>query len=189
MKRRKSFAVEVLSTEVKRKKFHRAWETLELMKKLFSMKEDDKVTYQELSDIAKGDVSYDGDKANFLTSARQIVKKEKGYEFKAIHNVGLRRMTTAEKVAKYAKFNYQIVKKCKAGIISMSMLSDSDYNKLTKEDKIKHDTTMTMLYVHKVHGGAEVVHRVEKAIKEKRQPLALKEFVKAFNKKHSIKTQ
>jgi len=71
----------------------------------------------------------------------------------------------------------------------MSMLSDSDYNKLSKEDKIKHDTTMTMLYVHKVHGGAEVVHRVEKAIKEKRQPLALKEFVKAFNKKHSIKHQ
>ena len=189
MKHGKSFAVEVLSTEVKRKKFHRSWETLVLIKRLFLMKEDDQVTYEELSDIAKGDVSYDGDKANFLVSARQIVKKERGYEFKAIHNVGLRRMTTAEKVAKYAKFNYQIVKKCKAGMISMSMLSQSDYNKLSKEDKMNHDTAMTMLNVHRVHGSAEVVHRVEKAIKEKRQPLALKEFVKAFNKKHSIKTQ
>ena len=179
--------VEVLDSEAKRKKFQRAYETDALVEKLLVMKEDEQVTYKELSDIAHGDVSYNGDKANFLVSARYIVKKDKGYEFKAIHNVGLRRMTTSEKVTKYSRFNHQIVKKSRAGMISMSMLSPSDYNKLSEEDKVKYNTAFTMLNAHRKYGSPEVVHKVEKAIKERKEPLALKEFIKEFNKKNHSK--
>ena len=91
-------------------------------------------------------------------------------------------MTTSEKVTKYSRFNQQIVKKSRAGMISMSMLSPSDYNKLSEEDKLKYNTAFTMLNVHKKYGSPEVVHRVEKAIKQRKEPLALKEFIKEFLK-------
>ena len=68
--------VEVLDSEAMRKKFQRAYETGALVERLLSMKEDAQVTYKELSDIAHGDVSYNGDKTNFLVSARYIVKKD-----------------------------------------------------------------------------------------------------------------
>ena len=50
--------VEVLDSEAKRKKFQRAYETDALVEKLLVMKEDEQVTYNELSAIAHGDVSY-----------------------------------------------------------------------------------------------------------------------------------
>ena len=69
---------------------------------------------------------------------------------------------------------------------SMIDLASSD-NKLSEEDKVKYNTAFTMLNAHRKYGSPEVVHKVERAIKERKEPLALKEFIKEFNKKNHSK--
>ena len=53
----------------------------------------------------------DYDKNRFLVTARRILRQSYGIEFKAIHNVGIQRMTDTEKVAKSKKTHEQMVRK------------------------------------------------------------------------------
>ena len=89
-----------LEINPKNEKFHRTIETQQLIQFLLKATETKRITYEELSIPAMGDCSHHGDKNNFLTSARKIVREGYGIEFKAIHNVGIQRMTDAEKIAK-----------------------------------------------------------------------------------------
>ena len=104
---------EVVEVNPKYKKFHRAYETQLLINALGKIKQGSVISYESLSEIAIGNCRHGGDKNNFLNSARIILRKESGIEFKAIHNIGLRRMTDAEKIAKNDKLNDQIVRKSK----------------------------------------------------------------------------
>ena len=84
----------------KREPFCRAIETSSLMKELEKLRDGEEITYEELSKIAMGNCAPTGIKKGFLKSARDILFKNKGVEFKAIPNVGLQRMTDEDKMEK-----------------------------------------------------------------------------------------
>lgn len=172
---------EVVEVNPKNKKFHRAYETQLIITALGKVKQGGIISYDELSEIAMGSCRHGEDKSNFLTSARIIVRKEAGIEFKAIHNIGLRRMTDSEKIAKNDKLNEQIVRKSKQGIASMA---STNYDKLSDEDKVTFNKNMTLLNGHRVMGSAETVYKVVKAVRGRKEPLQLKEFAKMFNKRN-----
>ena len=171
-----------LEINPKIEKFHRTIETQQLIQFLFKATETKRITYEELSIPAMGDCSHHGDKNNFLTSARKIVREGYGIEFKAIHNVGIQRMTDAEKIAKSARAHQQMVRKSKAVI---SSLASTKYYKLSAKDKVTHNTTTTIMGMVNAVNSPKTVIKMQKSIKEKKRPLGLKEGLKEWQRRNN----
>lgn len=161
----------------KKIKFQRSIETQELMRVLGEMLPGDKITYQELSKVSMGDCSPRGDKNSFLHSARRILAKEKGMEFDSIPNVGIYCMTDRDKVKKSGRVLPSMArraKRCMASLISV------EYEKLTEDEKIRHNTTMSIMNVVKTVGSADKVEKVKKLVQSTRSRLELSETIKSF---------
>ncbi len=94
----------------KREPFCRAIETTGLMKDLEHLRDGELAEYPDLSKTAMGNCAPGGIKYGFLKSARDILFKNKGIEFKAIPNVGLQRMTDEDKNGKKPK-NFAFISK------------------------------------------------------------------------------
>ena len=170
-----------LEINPKNEKFHRALETQQLIKFLLKTTETKRVTYEELSKPAMGDCSHHGDKNGFLVSARKILRESYGIEFKAIHNVGIQRMTDAEKVAKSVRTHQQMVRKSKAVI---SSLFSTKYHGLYAKDKIDHNTGISVMEMVNHVNSPKMVQRVQKLVKTKKKPLSLKEGLREWKRRN-----
>tara|TARA_B100000809_G_scaffold260282_1_gene306902 strand:- start:616 stop:1164 length:549 start_codon:yes stop_codon:yes gene_type:complete len=166
----------------KNERFHRAFETNELIKALLKVKVGMQVTYKALSKVAMGDCAFHGPKYSFLLTARCIVRKQTGIEFKAIHNVGLRHMTDEEKITKSSLNMASIGKKAKRIV---SSITSTNYHRLSADNKIEHNTNLSIMNAVGHMNSPEKIAKVQRAVKAKKEPLALTEFKKMFNAKYS----
>ena len=170
-----------LEINPKNEKFHRALETQQLIQFLLKATETKRITYEELSKPAMGDCSHHGDKNRFLVSARKILRQNYGIEFKAIHNVGIQRMTDSEKVAKSTRTHEQMVRKSKAVI---SSLASTKYSKLSAKDKLAHNTGITVMHIVNHVNSPKMVNNIQKLVKTKKKPLSLKEGLREWKRRN-----
>jgi len=154
------------------KRFLKAYETQALIKKLEKVKIGEEVTYKELAEIAMGSCKYNGEKYNFLWTAKECVFKKYGIQFTAVHNVGIRRMNDSEKIAKANRATASLNKKTKRNIHSVI---STNYHKLSASDKVDHNTQLAILKEMNNVSSAKTVHKVKQVIAVKKKALSFKE--------------
>ncbi len=170
-----------LEINPKNEKFHRTIETQQLIKFLLKATEKKILTYEALNVPAMGDCSHHGDKNRFLASARKILRQGYGIEFKAIHNVGIQRMTDSEKVAKSKRTHEQMVRKAKAVI---SSLASTKYSQLSAKDKLSLNTSVTIMGMVNHVNSPKMVDKIQKLVKTKKKPLSLKEGLREWKRRN-----
>ena len=162
-----------------RKPFCRAIETTSLMEQLEKLRDSEEIPYDALTKAAMGNCAPGGIKHHFLKSAREILFKEKGIEFKAVPNVGLMRMSDSDKMVKTKKTLPSYNKKVKK---DMHRLRSVDYDELTSDEQLCHNVNMSILNVLRCSTAGDGVNKVTKTIANNKQPerLALEETLKMF---------
>ena len=163
----------------KREPFCRAIETTSLMKELEKLRNGEEITYEELSKIAMGNCAPTGIKKGFLKSARDILFKTKGIEFKAIPNVGLQRMSDEDKMDKSQKTLPSYQRKVRK---DMHRLTSIDFDKLSTSKQLEWNIQMTATNVLKVFSSGDGVAVITKEISNNSNPdkLALEQTLKLF---------
>ena len=197
------------TVDEKRKPFCRAIETTGLIEELKKYREGEEVPYDALTKAAMGNCAPGKIKYPFLKSARDILFKEDGVEFKAIPNVGLVRMSSKDKLAnaKFAKVklanatvaNVKLAKdklandkldKAKRTLPSynrkakkdMHRLQHTDFDSLNPDEQLCHSVHLSILNVLRCSTSGDRVNKVSKVIANNEQPerLALEETLKTF---------
>ena len=166
-----------MTTDEKNQKFQMSIETQELIRVLGRMSPEDEVTYQDLSVVAMGDCSPGGEKNSFLHSARRIIARDKGIEFESVPNVGIKCMTDADKVRRSGRVLPLMARKAKR---CMSSLISVDYEKLSNDEKVRHNATMSIMNVVKTVGSADKVEKVKRLVEKTQSRLELAETIKSF---------
>ncbi len=167
------------TVDEKREPFCRAIETSSLMKELEKLRNGEEITYEELSKIAMGNCAPTGIKKGFLKSARDILFKTKGIEFKAIPNVGLQRMSDEDKMDKSQKTLPSYQRKVRK---DMHRLTSIDFDKLSTSKQLEWNIQMTATNVLKVFSSGDGVAVITKEIASNSNPdkLALEQTLKLF---------
>ena len=167
------------TVDEERKPFCRAIETTSLMKEREKYRDSEEIPYDALTTAAMGNCAPGGIKHHFLKSARDILFKEKGIEFKAIPNIGLVRMSDSDKMVKTKKTLPSYNKKVKK---DMHRLRSVDYDELTSDEQLCHNVNMSILNVLRCSTAGDGVNKVTKVIANNNKPerLALEETLKMF---------
>ena len=163
----------------KREPFCRAIETSSLMKELENLRDGEEITYEELSKTAMGNCAPTGIKKGFLKSARDILFKNKGIEFKAIPNIGLQRMTDEDKMEKSQKTLPSYQRKVRK---DMHRLTNIKYDELSTAKQLEWNIQVTAINVLKTVSSGEGVNIITKEIASNSHPdkLALEQTLKLF---------
>ena len=167
------------TVDEKRTPFCRAIETIGLIKDLETLREGETGEYPELSKTAMGNCAPGGIKCGFLKSARDILFKNKGIEFKAVPNIGLQRMTDDDKMVKSQKTLPSYQRKVKK---DMHRLTSIEYDKLSTSKQLEWNIQMTATNVLKVVSSGDGVNIITKEIASNSNPdrLALEQTLKLF---------
>ena len=167
------------TVDEKRTPFCRAIETIGLIKDLENLREGETVEYPELSKTAMGNCAPGGIKCGFLKSARDILFKNKGIEFKAVPNIGLQRMTDDDKMVKSQKTLPSYQRKVKK---DMHRLTNIKYNDLSAAKQLEWNIQVTAYNVLKTVSSGDGVNIITKEIASNSNPdkLALEQTLKLF---------
>ena len=163
----------------KRKPFCRAIETTSLMEELEKYRDSEEISYDALTKPAMGNCAPGGIKHGFLQSARTILFKEKGIEFKAIPNVGLVRMSDSDKIVKTKKVLPTYNKKVKK---DMARLASVEFDNLSKDEQLCHQVNFSILNCLQEQSSGTGIQTVNKTIASNPHPerLALEQTLKLF---------
>ena len=163
----------------KREPFCRAIETTGLMKDLEHLRDGELAEYPDLSKTAMGNCAPGGIKCGFLKSARDILFKNKGIEFKAIPNIGLQRMTDEDKMEKSQKTLPSYQRKVKK---DMHRLTNIKYNDLSTAKQLEWNIQVTAINVLKTVSSGDGINIITKEIASNSNPdkLALEATLKLF---------
>ena len=163
----------------KREPFCRAIETTGLMKDLENLKDGELAEYPDLSKTAMGNCGPGAIKCGFLKSARDILFKNKGIEFKAIPNIGLQRMTDEDKMVKSQKTLPSYQRKVRK---DMHRLTNIKYDELSAAKQLEWNIQVTAINVLKTVSSGEGVNIITKEIPSNSNPdrLALEATLKLF---------
>ena len=163
----------------KRKPFCRAIETTSLMEELEKYRDSEEISYDALTKPAMGNCAPGGIKHGFLQSARTILFKEKGIEFKAIPNVGLVRMSDSDKIVKTKKVLPTYNKKVKK---AMARLASVEFDNLSKDEQLCHQVNFSILNCLQEQSSGTGIQTVNKTIASNPHPerLALEQTLKLF---------
>jgi len=167
------------TVDEKRKPFCRAIETTGLIEELKKYREGEEVPYDALTKAAMGNCAPGKIKYPFLKSARDILFKEDGVEFKAIPNVGLVRMSSKDKLDKAKRTLPSYNRKAKK---DMHRLQHTDFDSLNPDEQLCHSVHLSILNVLRCSTSGDRVNKVSKVIANNEQPerLALEETLKTF---------
>lgn len=160
--------------------FERSIETSELIKKLSVLKQGDLIKYSDLATTAMGDCSPGGIKYHYLLSARRALLNQHNMLFRAIPNEGLERLVDAQIVARSIKKLTNITRRAKG---EMRILTFCDFDKLTPEQRLTHNTNMSVLNVMKTVGQADKVNKIKNQIGNMGNRLEIAETIEAFANK------
>lgn len=148
----------VIDIASKKKLFQVARETYDLFKRIIEMREGDRITYEELTDICGFDVQGDG--YAYLHSARKMAENKRGVVTSAIRNEGIARLDSHEIVNDSDSQQRKVRNAAKKG---QNRLSCAEYSELSDTDKSTYNMNLIRFRtVDKIHQPVVV-----KAIKTK----------------------
>jgi len=157
--------------------FERSIETSELIKKLSLLNQGDLIKYGDLATIAMGDCSPGGLKYHYLLSARRALLNKYNMVFRAVPNEGLERLVDAQIVARSVKKLANVTRAAKK---EMRILTFVDFDKLSPEQMLTHNTNMSILNVMKTVGQADKINKIKNQIGNMGNRLEIAETIKAF---------
>lgn len=150
------------------------------VKKIYSLLELSKVgdiiEYEKITVLFK-ETKMNGKIRTYLTKARDRLVNEKGILFATINSVGLKRMDDSEIVNSSGKYIKRISRMAKK---SVKKLSCSDYNILNNEDRIKHNTIMSLYGGITAATSIKSFKKVEAIVKDNNKSLPLGETLELF---------
>jgi len=160
------------------KRSGRSFEVSELIKKLSTLKKGESIKYDDLTSVVMGDCSPKGDKYPYLLNCRKVLIKEFKMVFKAVPNEGLERLDDSGIVDRSNKKLAGITRQAKK---EMQILTFPDYDNLIPEQKLVHNTNMSIFNVVKTVGQADKVKKIAIEIKNMgNNRLEIAETIKAF---------
>jgi hypothetical protein len=142
-----------------RQRFTASYETRLLYERLRKLRVKEIVSYQELSKIIGQDVQVEGRGA--LTSARKMAQREDRIVSDAITNVGIIRISDTETVAG-ASLTFKKVRR--AVQRGTDRLTSVDFDKLSSDDKLRHNASISALMVVKMMGRPKTIERLSTAV-------------------------
>jgi len=164
----------------KRKRFGRSFEVLELIKNLSILKQGESIKYSTLTEIIMGDCSPGGVKYPYLLSARRILTNENKMLFRAVPNEGLERLDDPGIVNRSDK---KLAAATRAAEKEMRILTFVDFEKLSPEHQLTHNTNMSVFNVLKTVGATDKVKKIRNEIGNLGNRLEIAETIKAFSGK------
>lgn len=166
--------------EDRKRTFSRSFEVSELIKALSTLKQGDVIKYDDLTELIMGDCSPRGDKYAYLLSARRIMTNEHKMVFKAVPNEGLERLKDDGIVDRSEK---KLAAATRTAEKEMRILTFVDFDKLTPDHKLTHNTNMSVFNVLKTVGATDKVKQIRKEIGNIGNRLEISETIKAFTGK------
>lgn len=164
----------------KRPRFGRSFEVLELIKMLSSLKQGDTIKYSDLTELIMGDCSPGGLKYTYLLSARRILTTDYKMVFRAVPNEGLERLDDPGIVNRSDK---KLAAATRAADKEMRILTFVEFEKLTPDLQLTHNTNMSVFNVLKTVGATDKVKKIRNEISNMGNRLEISETIKAFSNK------
>jgi len=162
----------------KRKRFGRSFEVVELLKKISMLKQGDIIKYSDLTELIMGDCAPGGEKYSYLLSARRILTNEYKMVFRAVPHVGLQRLDDKGIVERSDK---KLAATTRAAEKEMRILTFVDFEQLTPELQLTHNTNMSVYNVLKTVGATDKVKKIRNEIENMGNRLEISETIKAFS--------
>lgn len=157
-----------------------SFEVKELIKKLTTLKKGEAISYEDLTPVVMGDCSPKGDKYPYLLNARKNLIRNHQMVFKAIPNEGLERLDDSGIVDRSNKKLAGTTRQAKK---EMEILTFVDYDNLVPEQKLVHNTNMSIFNVVKTVGRADKIKQIKISIQNSGGRLELAETIRAFDGK------
>jgi hypothetical protein len=142
--------------------FSRSIDTKIIIDKLLTMQIGDTITYQELTDLIKRDVTKSGRGA--LRSAVRILLNENGMLFGTVLKTGIKRLTPSEGVGFASDSISRIHREAGRGARRIAAV---DYEKLGANDRMKHNATAAVLSAMHESTTSSRVRKIEAAVENK----------------------
>jgi len=158
--------------------FQMSKETSDLIRKLESTTIGEIVTYDELSEVAHGDVL--GRCRSNLTSARKHLENEKRILFGCIRKVGLKRATDIEVVAEGEKGLSRVRRAARRA--SKRTVCIKDFDKLPEEVKVRHNAALSILGALDLATRPSKVKQIQAAVKTANDRLAIGQTLDLFSR-------
>jgi len=163
--------------------FKRSVETTGLIKRLAALEQGETVTYEELAPIALGACAPHEIKNPYLLSARRILQDNERMLFRGISNLGIKRLTDPEIIERSEKQLSATQRKAEA---EMRYVSYVDFDKLEPDEKITHNTNISVFNVMKTVSQPQKVAQIKKTIANTGNiPLQIAETIGIFSKDKS----
>lgn len=151
-----------------------AIETQIVLERMSKMLPGEVVTYAELNKLSSCNVQ---ERRNVISTSANKLLAEQGKVFVAEHGKGVRLLTNeeipslgAKEIGRIAKISKRVAKK----------MSSVDYDKLSEQGKIHHNTHMTILVLMQRASTKKSLETVEGAVVKRTSPLPLGETLKLF---------
>lgn len=144
--------------------------------RLKEAKSGEVIPYKELSELIGRDVQNSA--YSVLFSARRIVERDYRIVFHPIRSIGLKRLDDTGIVSVGESTLSKIRKVTKRGIKQIACVQD--FNNLSQEQKIKHNTYLSMLGVMHHASQGKSVQKLENKVREAQASLPLAKTLEAF---------
>ena len=161
-----------------RRRFGRSFEVLEIVKILSKTQPGDIVTYDVLSEAIMGNCSPGEPKYPYILNARRILINEHKMVFKAVPNSGVERLNDVQIVDRSER---KLASTALAAKKEMRILTFVDFDKLSEEQRLTHNTQMSIFNVIKTVGQTDKVKMIKNVIGNMGNRLEIAETVKAFS--------
>ena len=137
---------------------------------------DGVLPYSELSALIGRNVQKEGRSA--LTSARRQLQREAAMIFEPVKNVGLKRLTDSAIVATSQHSLRHINRSARRGAQRLSCVSN--FSALSKEEMVRHNTSMSLLGVFYEITKIQGIKRIEAVVAVVQKTLPLAQTLDAF---------
>lgn len=156
--------------------------TQEIMKLLRTIKENDTVSYDQMSAAIGMDVRPDGPGYGYQHSARAILEREDDIAFEVVPTIGLKRLTP-EQVATgtnsiYMKGKRSLIRRSKRRIKTV----DDYYDELSQQAKMQVTAHRTILAFDSEMSRPKNIIKIENKVKETSKLIGFQETIKLFEK-------
>lgn len=164
----------------KRAMAERSATTSALIARLEKLEMEDSVTYSALSEVAGCDVQGIG--RGYLTSARNILQRERGMVFDAVRGEGIKRLNDDGIVSTGDRSVNRIRRESTRGVRRLSKVV---FDKISPENRTRFNALASCLGMLRHVTKSKSIRILENHVQEKQTQLAVDETLTAFQKMDS----
>lgn len=151
-------------------------ETRKIFEFLAEINEGGEVSYEEIA-TALGKQEFTTKLRGSLAAARKRLIREKGIVFGVNRAVGLKRLTPAEIVDASRGGIHRVSRQCRR---SMKTLGCADFQRLSADEKIKHNASMSIYGALAASSSLSSIKRIETVVKNSGEILSLSATIDHF---------